>query len=227
MKKILVVILSPVLLSTLVSAQTPGSAPPGVNERGQAESAKPEPTPVAKPDQSRPPAARRLSLPTDGELDKLMNQLPAPVGPPPRDPGHERGAYLALLVSIVTSQGNAKRARELAEEALPLLPSPYSDKDFYYRGVVHHALGNHDLATAYFDQALQLNPGLADVYEFRGDVYSNKNDYERALAEYDTAIKLNPGYYMLYTSRGKTYMGKGDYDRALASEEHTSELQSH
>ena len=52
--------------------------------------------------------------------------------------------------------------------------------------------GDYDSALANFNQAIQLDPKLAEAYENRGSVYDSKGDHARAIADYDEALKLNP-----------------------------------
>ena len=47
-------------------------------------------------------------------------------------------------------------------------------------------------ALADFNQAIQLNPELAEAYYGRGTVYFLKGDLDNALAYFNQAIQLNP-----------------------------------
>ncbi len=60
------------------------------------------------------------------------------------------------------------------------------------RGRKDQAGGDFDSALANFNQAIRLDPKLAEAYDSRGGIYDGKGDYARAIADYDEALKLDP-----------------------------------
>lgn len=67
-----------------------------------------------------------------------------------------------------------------------------------------------------YDEALLLNPTVADIYLFRGTAYSNILEYEKAIKDYDKALEINPNYMEAYANRGSAkinqYTSKGILD---------------
>ncbi len=51
-----------------------------------------------------------------------------------------------------------------------------------------------DRAIDDYGMALQLDPGLADIYTARGELWRRKGDRPRALQDFAAAIKLNPNH---------------------------------
>ncbi len=60
------------------------------------------------------------------------------------------------------------------------------------QGRKDQAGGDLDSALANFNQAIRLDPKLAEAYDNRGSIYDGKGDYARAIADYDEALKLDP-----------------------------------
>jgi tetratricopeptide (TPR) repeat protein len=83
------------------------------------------------------------------------------------------------------------------------------------QGKTNAANGDHAAAIAAFDEALRLNPKLAEAYWQRGVAYANKGDQTRAIADYDEAIKLDPSLTGAYHARGYAHSTKGQLDQAI------------
>jgi len=60
------------------------------------------------------------------------------------------------------------------------------------RGVAYQRRDDIDRAIADYDDALRLDPKLADIFNTRGELHRSKGDRPRALADFGTALKLNP-----------------------------------
>jgi tetratricopeptide (TPR) repeat protein len=54
--------------------------------------------------------------------------------------------------------------------------------------------GEPDRAIADYDVVLQLDPGLADIFNARGELEHQKGDRLKALSDFAAALKLNPGH---------------------------------
>jgi tetratricopeptide (TPR) repeat protein len=59
-----------------------------------------------------------------------------------------------------------------------------------------------DGALADYEQAIAVDPRLADAYYSRGIVLCDKNDLQKAIADYTRAIELNPRFAAAYGNRG-------------------------
>lgn len=205
-KKLLVAVLLSVVLSSLVSAQTPtpGGRVTGTNEHGRPGPAAPASTPGASAP-SRPLIAG--PLPTIEPLEGLDNMVPVL-------PKSEAGPHLFLLLSIISG---TEQAKDIAAEALRLLVNPSGDEEFYIRGMAHYELGDYDLAMADFDKVLHLNPRHVRVYAYLGRAYLRRGDHDRAIVNFDKVIQIrSPQYFFDHIERGVAYLGKGEHDRAIA-----------
>ena len=68
-----------------------------------------------------------------------------------------------------------------------------------------HYEENYNEAINLFNEALQLNPNLADAYNTRGWTYFCLKQYERAIQDFNKAIELNPNFFEAYANRGYAY----------------------
>lgn len=61
---------------------------------------------------------------------------------------------------------------------------------------------NNEEAIKLYDEAIKLNPTVAQIYFNRGTVKSNSFDFDGAIKDYDKAIEINPNYMEAYGNRG-------------------------
>ena len=83
------------------------------------------------------------------------------------------------------------------------------------QGKTHATNGDHTAAIAAFDEAIRLDPKMAEPYWQRGVAYANKGDHTRAIADYDEAIRLAPDLTGAYHARGFSHSSKGNLDQAI------------
>lgn len=72
-----------------------------------------------------------------------------------------------------------------------------------------------NLAIFDFDRAIELDPGLIEIYINRGTTYGKSGNYAKSLEDFNYYETLNPKSTALYSNRGLAYNGIKDYDRAL------------
>ena len=65
---------------------------------------------------------------------------------------------------------------------------------FANRGLAYKSKGQWDRAIADYDEAIRLNPDLAETFTNRGTAYYYKGQLGRALKDYDEAIRLKPNF---------------------------------
>ena len=66
-----------------------------------------------------------------------------------------------------------------------------------------------------FDEAIILNPQLAEAYNNRGFAKQELKRYEEAIADYNEAIKINPQYADAYYNRGLAKQELKRYEEAI------------
>lgn len=75
---------------------------------------------------------------------------------------------------------------------------------------------DYDAALENFNRAIELNPNLADAYNWRGFTYAGLGNQQQALNDYDRAIELNPRLALAYSRRGVLRATRGDTQTGLA-----------
>ncbi len=74
----------------------------------------------------------------------------------------------------------------------------------------------YEEAIKLYDEAIKLNPTVAQIYFNRGAVKSNFFDFVGAIKDYDKAIEINPSYMEAYGNRGNAkinvYTSKGNLE---------------
>lgn len=88
--------------------------------------------------------------------------------------------------------------------------------DFYERGLAFFECGELENALAAFDEALQIEPLMAQAHNGRGAVLLPRGEFDSAMAEFNESIRLDPCFCKPYVNRGLAYHSLGEYERALA-----------
>lgn len=122
--------------------------------------------------------------------------------------GHARDNFSRDLVGAIADYTDAIRL------------DPTNANAFVSRGMAHARRGEDDRVIADIEEALRLNPGLADpdhyrMFRARGQALVRKGQFDRAIDDHTTEIKLSPRYADGYLNRGAAYLAKGDADRAI------------
>ena len=86
----------------------------------------------------------------------------------------------------------------------------------YNRGISRCHEEDYEAAISDFDQALQLNPKLADAYYNRGLAYTKLGQYQEAIEDYSEALEINPNWADAYNNRGNADYKLGNHEKAIA-----------
>ena len=75
--------------------------------------------------------------------------------------------------------------------------------DQYVRqGVENYNSGNYRGALSAYTKAIEIEPQIADLYNYRGDAKRNLQDYQGSISDYTKAIQINPQDAIAYRNRG-------------------------
>ena len=104
-------------------------------------------------------------------------------------------------------------------------------KIHYNQGATHLKQGDYDQAIRDFDEAINIDPGLALAFNNRGMAYVAKGNYDQAIRDFAKAIEIDPGLAEAYNNRGNALTdryifseklgydagiwSKRDYDQAI------------
>jgi len=100
-----------------------------------------------------------------------------------------------------------KYKKELEKEAIAVI--------YFNLGYLEYSFNNLKGAIKNYDEAIKLNPNLAEAYNNRGNAYYNKGEFEKAIEDYTKAINLNPNYAIAYYNRGNAIIIKKNMTRQL------------
>jgi tetratricopeptide (TPR) repeat protein len=102
----------------------------------------------------------------------------------------------------------------------------WDSSQFISEGVRLAAIGEHDDAVQYFDEAIKLGVDLAFVRKQRGASYQALGHYEEAIVDYDEAIRLNSDDVNAYYKRAASYYALQNYAAAIADYDAVIEFDS-
>jgi tetratricopeptide (TPR) repeat protein len=93
--------------------------------------------------------------------------------------------------------------------------------DQLFEAYVHMArifgmIKSYDQAFACFEEALDINPKVAEVYDERARCYFEMGNYPKAMADCNRALRLKPDDPGLLANRGMVYRKTGDLEQAIA-----------
>lgn len=129
----------------------------------------------------------------------------------------------ALQLDETSKIAGLNRAKALIEEdhdqeALQALRSQKGEDDystFLLTAIVLARSGRLGRAIQYFDRALQLDPGLEEVWNAKGEVLLLLQNYGNALPCFDKAIALRPDYEAAFNNKGVALARLGNHKDAI------------
>jgi tetratricopeptide (TPR) repeat protein len=83
------------------------------------------------------------------------------------------------------------------------------------RGEGERKQGKNDEAIREYDQAIRLDPTMAQAFNNRGLALAAKGEKDKALTDYAEAIRLNPALPAPFANRGMIWQGRSEWRRAL------------
>jgi tetratricopeptide (TPR) repeat protein len=95
-----------------------------------------------------------------------------------------------------------------------VVTAPKAD-DFFIQGVDKQNKGDNQGAIIAYNEAIRLNPNLAEAYNNRGNVRNDLGDKQGAIDDYTLAIKINPNLAEAYYNRGIVRNELGDKPGAI------------
>ncbi len=143
--------------------------------------------------------------------------------------------YLMLfsIGQILLLSERAEQAVPLLEEAAALELSDAASLEsrallYFYLGLGHDFLGDLNGALEDYNQAAEIFPDMAEIYNNRGYVHARLGDLNAALADFTRAIELRPKSVSVlvraYNNRANTYLSLGDNESAIADSSRSIEL---
>jgi tetratricopeptide (TPR) repeat protein len=95
-----------------------------------------------------------------------------------------------------------------------VVTAPKAD-DFFIQGVDKQNKGDNQGAIIAYNEAIRLNPNLAEAYNNRGIVRNELGDKPGAIDDYNLALKFNPNLAKAYYNRGNVRNELGDKQGAI------------
>src|SRR5262245_57279698 len=113
--------------------------------------------------------------------------------------------------SLTASQAVTQQ-QAAAAAASPVRQEELTAEQWFERGV---GASDPDEKIRCYNEAIRLNPDLAEAYNNRAIARGAKGDRDGALRDYGEAIRLKPDLAEAYNNRGNARRAKGDLDGAL------------
>lgn len=131
--------------------------------------------------------------------------------------GRPSGLLLAALVAVASVLAVACGGPEINTAELDAF-------DAYQRGLELQEKGEPRQAFEAFNEALHLNPRLAEAYAGRAAAYYAFDDLGHAMPDILRALQLNPNLAIAHNYQGLIYVEISDPDNALVSYSKAIEL---
>jgi len=158
-------------------------------------------------------------------VEAIKGRLELSGAPPPRADAaanpEAHDAYLRGRYLIVQrTRAGVKGAGREFEKAIALDPG-YALA--YAELAIALSLGSSGLdytervaaMTSHVEQAMSLDPDLAEAYAAKGRLLLAQDHYEDALQQFEQAIHINPNYSTVYSWMGLIYQGLGRYEESF------------
>jgi tetratricopeptide (TPR) repeat protein len=111
-----------------------------------------------------------------------------------------------------------KLNKTLADENEAIRRDAKVPEYFDNRGLTYAAMGDHDKATADYEQAIHMEQ-RASFFTNRGDSCQYKDELGTAPNDYDTALRLDPNFALAHNNRAVLYKKMDARANALADYE--------
>jgi tetratricopeptide (TPR) repeat protein len=136
-----------------------------------------------------------------------------------------RDAYINRAIAYVKMHEYEKSIadRRRAIELDPRNPGTYLE--YGYMGEAFQRLNQNDSAYAYFDRALELNPGYSDALNNRGVLKMWRGDVAGAVADFSRTIAQNASHRGAYANRATAYAKMREYEKSIADSRRAIELE--
>ena len=116
---------------------------------------------------------------------------------------------------LLHQRGHLIQAKTLYEDILKTLPKHFDA--LHLLGVIASQTKNPQKAVKLMDQAIKIDPNIAEVHSNRGVALYDLKQFDAALASCDRAIALRPDYAEAYNNRGNVFQALKQFDAAVAS----------
>jgi tetratricopeptide (TPR) repeat protein len=172
--------------------------------------------PAAATDQPASHPEQGVSLYTEGQYERAIEELSLSIDADPAD-----SVSMAYRGDAYRMTSNFSAAIADFDRSLRIVPE--DTWVLSHRGETLRAMGKYDQAIADLDKVIEREPEDSWSLASRGDAYRLLNDYERAVADFTKAIALSPDYQWALARRGEAYrmlenndLALSDLNRALA-----------
>ncbi|AFY73828.1 putative O-linked N-acetylglucosamine transferase, SPINDLY family [Synechococcus sp. PCC 7502] len=97
-----------------------------------------------------------------------------------------------------------------------LIQQPHHIDANHLLGVLAHQVGNYDVAIAYIETAIKLNPRNPDFYGNLGEAYRLSGKFTEAIASFQKALKLQPHNGKTHYNLGNALQAQGNLEQAIS-----------
>ena len=125
---------------------------------------------------------------------------------------HAKSATGKSARELCMSKSNAMFFGNTVPFCTAALKENQNDPELYaWRGKAFVYKEDYDSAIADLNEAIRLDPTIANAYAFRGFAWNGKRDFNKAIANADKAIMLDPNNSVAYNVRSVAHWNKSEY----------------
>jgi len=136
---------------------------------------------------------------------------------------YEKAMQENIVLKQQLAHAKTEQEKQRVEVKITQNEQSFTATQWFEKGNDYQGKKDFNNAIVAYNNAIELNPQEAKIYNNRGLVYSSKGQDEVALADFNKAIELNPLEAMFYCNRALVYLWRGhisidksQYDVAFA-----------
>ena len=130
--------------------------------------------------------------------------------------GQASGPTDEMFDDLLNAPNEREAERAAADISASWMESPSPTVDILMERAIDAQLhGRADLAHAFYDRAIMIEPAYAEAWNRRAALFLSEDKYDEALRDLNQALKLEPRHYLAWAALGQIFESLGASKEAL------------